>query len=107
MGLFNKSKDNTYAFFRKGEEAHYQKALDEFESGEVNKGVYARAVADSLGDAEKTQSLYLRYRVQSIADERTIEVIQQKERSKEERWDVVKSIFGIIFICLAWLYLKD
>jgi hypothetical protein len=84
MGLFNKSKDDSNAFIRKGEEAYYHQALTELESGKVNKGVYAKALAESSGDDAKTQSLYLKYRVQSIADEGAIEVLKQKEREEYE-----------------------
>ena len=111
MGLFNKSKDDSNAFIRKGEEAYYHQALTELESGKVNKGVYARALADSSGDEAKAQSLYLKYRVQSIADEGTIEVLKQKEHEEylaslppEETWfDKLWDFIGyIILIALAY-----
>ena len=114
MGLFNKSKDDSNAFIRKGEEAYYHKALTELESGKVNKGVYAKALAESSGDDAKTQSLYLKYRVQSIADEGAIEVLKQKEREEyeaslpqEEDWigkvtnfvaNIITVIVGIIIV---------
>ena len=87
MGLFNKSKDDSNAFIRKGEEAYYHQALTELESGKVNKGVYAKALAESSGDDAKTQSLYLKYRVQSIADEGAIEVLKKQEMKQVEDKD--------------------
>ena len=104
MGLFNKSKDDSNAFIRKGEEAYYHQALTELESGKVNKGVYAKALAESSGDDAKTQSLYLKYRVQSIADEGAIEVLKQKEREEYEaslpqEKDWVDKFFSFI----AWI----
>ena len=104
MGLFNKSKDDSNAFIRKGEEAYYHQALTELESGKVNKGVYAKALAESSGDNAKTQSLYLKYRVQSIADEGAIEVLKQKEREEYEaslpqEKDWVDKFFSFI----AWI----
>ena len=85
MGLFNKSKDDSNAFIRKGEEAYYHQALTELESGKVNKGVYAKALGDSSGDEAKAQSLYLKYRVQSIADEGAIEVLEQLEKEQNQK----------------------
>ena len=94
MGLFNKSKDDSNAFIRKGEEAYYHQALTELESGKVNKGVYAKALAESSGDDAKTQSLYLKYRVQSIADEGAIEVLKGLEQNQEQKQEQKKSWFS-------------
>jgi hypothetical protein len=51
------------------EEALYKQVLDEVESGVMRKGIYAKALADSSGDGGKAQSLYIKYRVQSLIDE--------------------------------------
>ena len=51
------------------EEALYKQVLDEVESGVMRKGIYAKALADGLGDVGKAQSLYIKYRVQSLIDE--------------------------------------
>ena len=51
------------------EEALYKQVLDEVESGVMRKGIYAKALADGLGDEGKAQSLYIKYRVQSLVDE--------------------------------------
>ena len=51
------------------EEALYRQVLDEVESGVMRKGIYAKALADGLGDEGKAQSLYIKYRVQSLIDE--------------------------------------
>ena len=109
MGLFNKSKDDSNAFIRKGEEAYYHQALTELESGKVNKGVYAKALADSSGDEAKAQSLYLKYRVQSIADEGAIEVLKQLEQEQEKEKDWLGNIgnfllgLGAVAIVIAIL----
>ena len=58
------------------EEALYKQVLDEVESGVMRKGIYAKALADGLGDEGKAQSLYIKYRVQSLVDE---------QRAKAER----------------------
>ena len=106
MGLFNKSKDDSNAFIRKGEEAYYHQALTELESGKVNKGVYAKALAESSGDDAITQSLYLKYRVQSISDEGAIEVlkVKEKKRIQEENakmdWIGYAQIIGVVLFVI-------
>jgi maltodextrin utilization protein YvdJ len=62
MGLFNQSPSPT-------EEAFYQRVLEEVESGQMRKGIYAKALADSSGNLGKANSLYIKYRVQSLMDE--------------------------------------
>ena len=74
------------------EEALYKQVLDEVESGVMRKGIYAKALADGLGDEGKAQSLYIKYRVQSLVDEQRskakllgIEIAaEEKERKKNE-----------------------
>ena len=51
------------------EEALYKRVLDEMESGTRRTGIMAKALADSLGDKDKAESLYIKYRMQTIADE--------------------------------------
>ena len=51
------------------EEALYKRVLDEMESGKRRTGIMAKALADSLGDKDKAESLYIKYRMQTIADE--------------------------------------
>ena len=51
------------------EEALYKQVLDEVESGVMRKGIYAKALADGLGNEGKAQALYIKYRVQSLVDE--------------------------------------
>ena len=72
------------------EEALYKQVLDEVESGVMRKGIYAKALADGLGDVGKAQSLYIKYRVQSLADEEKqraqflIDEIKARETETEE-----------------------
>ena len=51
------------------EEALYKRVLDEVKSNGYRDGIYAKAVADSMGDGGKAHSLYIKYRVQSLIDE--------------------------------------
>ena len=51
------------------QEPYYEEALNEMNSGERRPGIYAKALADSLGDKTKVDSLYLEYRAQSLMEE--------------------------------------
>jgi len=65
------------------EEALYKQVLDEVESGVMRKGIYAKALADSSGDGGKAQSLYIKYRVQSLIDNEKNDIkIQKLEKKK-------------------------
>jgi zinc-ribbon domain len=50
----------------------YEIALEEIESGTVQKGIYARAFSQSEGDKNKTDALYIKFRFQSLKDEQTL-----------------------------------
>ena len=87
MGLFGKfirKKASDNAFSRIAEETLYQQALTEVESGKMKKGVYAKALADSSGDAGRAQSLYLKYRVQSLIDEEIHRMDRELEQAQAE-----------------------
>ena len=110
MGLFDKFKrkdlkDNPLS--RKGEEALYRQALNELESGSINKGVFAKALADSSGDEGKAHSLYLKYRTQSILDDKVLHSIRKEEevQKRKERNERLRGIFVIIVIVLIiWFF---
>lgn len=99
------------------EEAFYQKVLEEVESGQMRKGIYAKALADSSGDLGKANSLYIKYRVQSLMDEhkalglslpskRAQKRIDKKQK-EEEDWantpwyeKTFYTMLGLVFIGL-------
>jgi len=84
---------------RQGEEAMLAKIMSEIESGQRRKGVWAKAVMDSEGDEAKAESLYLKYAVQSLVDEWTIEAV--KRQKEEEKSNVIigfSTIFGAIVL---------
>ena len=69
------------------EEALYKRVLDEMDSGKTRTGIMAKAIADSLGDTAKAQSLYIKYRMQTIADEDKKEaqlLIEQAKLAEEQ-----------------------
>ena len=51
------------------QEPYYEEALNEMNTGERRPGIYAKALADSLGDEKKIDALYLKYRVESLIEE--------------------------------------
>ena len=70
------------------EEAFYQKVLNEIQKGFMREGIYAKALADSLGDKSKAESLYIKYRVQILKDETKHEaklIAFEKQAAEEKR----------------------
>lgn len=61
-----------FAVSRLQEEKLYEKVLLELSSGKKRGGLWAKALANCNGAEEKAESLYIRYRVQSIKDEMEI-----------------------------------
>lgn len=57
------------AVARLQEEQLYEQVLHELSSGERRSGLWAKALANCDGSEEKAESLYIRYRVQSIRDD--------------------------------------
>lgn len=115
MGIFNKSKDDSNPFSRKADESFYQQALEELESNSINKGVYAKALADSSGDEAKAHSLYIKYRAKSLDDEQSIRILEarhnQKIKKEEDRknwwdgffWKILMYVIAF-YIFWSWLY---
>ena len=54
---------------REREEIFYEIVLTELEKGYKKKGLLSKAIADSGGDESKVESIYIKYRVQSLKDE--------------------------------------
>lgn len=80
---------------RAEDELLYEYVMEEMEQ-EPNyiKGLWAKAMAHSEGNNEKTKSLYMQYRVQSIKDDFKLLEIAYNELSKEKLWDTIKNSFG-------------
>ena len=70
------------------EEALHKRVLEELNSGNVRTGIMAKAMADSLGDKDKAESLYIKYRVQILRDETKHEaklIAFEKQAAEEKR----------------------
>lgn len=69
--MFKKIKLNR-AIDRLVEERLFELALDEIEQGEIRRGIWGKALANSEGDEAKARSIYVSYRVEAMKDESQI-----------------------------------
>jgi hypothetical protein len=90
MDIFKKGRLSA-AEQRLKEEALYQEALREIESGVRRDGIWAKAVADSKGEEPLARSLYLKYRVQSMLDEYLIFTDREKKEGKPPAQDELET----------------
>ena len=65
------------------EERLYEMVMDELESGNIRKGIWAKAVAKSNGNDSQAKSKYLELRVESLKDE--AQVIQSIIDTEKDR----------------------
>lgn len=63
---------------RLGEEELYQQVVDELEAGDRKDGLWAKSLAAANGDLAMAKSRYIRKRVQSIKDERTLKAHEDR-----------------------------
>ena len=66
--MFDKLK-RSIAAARLVEEQLYEQVALEMSNGERREGLWAKALADSAGDDQKTTGLYIKYRVRAMIDE--------------------------------------
>lgn len=69
---------------RKVEEPLYSAVTEEIERNEIYKPLWIKALADSDNNQQKTQALYIKYRVQKLKDEISDQQDAQKEQKKRE-----------------------
>ena len=81
MKIFDKGK-KALINSRRLEEKLYEVALEEFELGEIKKGLYAKALAKAEGNKEKADGMYLKLRVQSLVDDIESERINTRENAR-------------------------
>ena len=81
MGIFDKVKKTTIES-RRYQEKLYEVALEEFENGEIRKGLYAKALSMGDGNKEKADGIYLKLRVKSIMDDIESERINRRENAR-------------------------
>ena len=95
MGIFDKVKKTTINS-RRYEEKLYEVALEEVESGEIRKGLYAKALSKADGDKEKADGIYLKLRVQSILDDIESEQINSREDARAYEAILANKLFEAI-----------
>ena len=57
------------ALSRKSDELLYEQALNEFESNDIRRGLWAQALAEAQGDEVRAKGSYLKLRVRAMVDE--------------------------------------
>jgi hypothetical protein len=77
------------------DKALHAQALGEIATNTMDTGVFAKALSESGGEKNLTQSLYIKYRVADLRDEAMLKERQnaeiQKERVKQEKRDNLKA----------------
>jgi len=81
MELFNKYK--TDAINRLSEEKLYEQIAQELKEGKRREGIWVKAMSKSGGDLNKSESIYIQLRAQSIKDEHEVEQTKAKLLSKK------------------------
>ncbi len=67
------------------EDELYEKIMIEIEEDKKVKSTWARALAQSDGDKNKAESLYIKLRVQNMKEEQAREIESQKEQEKQAK----------------------
>lgn len=84
------------------EEKLYEIAGQEVYDRKMNKGVYAKALSDSLGDDKIATSLYIKYRVVHLKEEMKEEKRKNDKIKEEQNKNSYNStIFRIIVVIVA------
>lgn len=71
------------------EEQLYEQVIQELSRGEKRAGLWAKALANCDGSEQRAESLYIRYRVQSIKDD--IEIMEGISEEAERQSALEKS----------------
>lgn len=82
MSLFDRVKDQ-FVGSRLEEEAYYQAALQEIESGGRRSGIWAKALSRSKGNQDAAKALYLRLLVSKLKDEAHISKRMHEQKVRE------------------------
>jgi len=82
---------------RVNDELLYEYVLDEIENKRMARGLWAKALANANGDDNKVQSIYMKYRVQSIKDAFSILEISYNDYKKDKLFQFIKyKLFDIV-----------
>jgi hypothetical protein len=75
---------------RTNDDLLYEYVLDEIENKQMVRGLWAKALAHAEGNDAKVQSIYMKYRVQSIKDAFSILEITYNEYKKDKLFQYIK-----------------
>ncbi len=89
IGFFDKFKMNKITD-RANDEILYEYVLSELEQNIKFKGLWAKAYANSEGDENKIEPLYMQYRVQAIKDRLVALEIAYNEMSRKQLFQYIK-----------------
>ncbi len=76
---------------RANDDILYEYVLEEMENGTIVKGSWAKALANSDGDNNKANSIYMKYRVQTIKDAFSILQIEYNKINRENLFSYIAS----------------
>ena len=87
--MFWKGKNEKY-LLQKYKDSLYEKVQEDLTNDIIDKGVWARAYANSEGDENKTKALYIEYKVQDLilegeAINETMEKIARKNKQESRK----------------------
>lgn len=87
--MFWKGKNEKY-LLQKYKDSLYEKVQEDLTNDIIDKGVWARAYANSEGDENKTKALYIEYKVQDLilegeAINETMEKIARKNKHENRK----------------------
>jgi hypothetical protein len=95
------------------EERLYEMVMDELETGNMRRGIWAKAVAKSNGNDNQARSKYLELRVESLKDEaHVIQSILESEENKPNLIEPESNSSGIglflgLFAVVSLLFLLN
>jgi len=76
---------------RANDDILYEYVLEEIESGTIIKGTWAKALANSDGDNNKANSIYMKYRVQTIKDAFSILEIEYNKINRQNLFSYISN----------------
>ena len=66
------------------EEQLYEVVADEIKNRQIREGLMAKALAETAGNMEQAQALYIKYRVQSIIDESNLAKAEAEAKAEAQ-----------------------
>ncbi len=69
---------------RVAEEKLYEKVASDLKNGIRKEGLYAKALVDANGSVELANAIYIKYAVQSLQDDLTLQAEQERARREQD-----------------------